>query len=366
MKETEIKKLKEKILFLESIIAEIPGHVYWTDKNNVFLGCNNLQAFDAGLASREEIVGKTNYELPWKEVADNLNALNNKVMRTKKSYMAEEPGVIAGGVAKVFLSEKKPLLNAEGEIIGVLGIAVDITERKKMEQRLRQAKQLQEKTQKAKIQGMIEIVAGIAHEVKAPLVSVQSATYAQKYLDRLINTYNMATEAGLLVEAIRPNFLESLKTIFQNISDEAEKSMNIIDMFLSNLKNMAKEANSEDHQFYSITEAVAKALSQYPFRGRQKTIVDFNESVDFKFYGANLLLHNIIFNLMKNALYYIRKKPDAKINIWCEQGETENHLYFKDTGEGVSKAAQNHVFDFGFSNRKDNSGFGLTYCKTTM
>eukprot|EP01038_Epipyxis_sp_PR26KG_P006838 gene6838-9361_t len=43
----------------DNIIARLPGHVYWMDKNNKFLGCNDLQAKNAGLSSRHEIVGRT-------------------------------------------------------------------------------------------------------------------------------------------------------------------------------------------------------------------------------------------------------------------------------------------------------------------
>lgn len=369
------KKSTKKIgitenITLEEVVALSPEHVYWLDRNGVYLGCNDRQAKTAGLKSRHDVVGLKNKDLPWNYDAgtlpEELDQTNAEIMRTGIPQILEERGTLEDGTKAMFLSNKTPLFDESGEVKGLLGISVDITERKKMEQELRRAKQLQVQAQNAKIQGMVEIAANIAHEVKTPLVSIQSATYAQKYLDRLIGTYNMATEAGLLVEAIRPNFLESLKTIFQSISSEAEKSMNIIDVFLSNLKSMANESNAEDYQFYSIKKAVAKSLSKYSFSGRQKEIVHFNDSVDFKFYGANVLIHNIISNLMKNALYFIRKKPDAKISIWCEQDEAGDRLHFKDSGEGISKPAQKHVFDFGFSNRKDTTGFGLTYCKTTM
>ncbi|HXH55614.1 MAG TPA: hypothetical protein VNK03_07740, partial [Gammaproteobacteria bacterium] len=58
---------------LESIIAHLPGHVYWLDRNNVFLGSNDLQAKAAGFENRYEIVGKSNYEMPWRHHADALN-----------------------------------------------------------------------------------------------------------------------------------------------------------------------------------------------------------------------------------------------------------------------------------------------------
>jgi len=50
-KNNEIHKLEEKIQYLESIIALLPGNVYWLDRNNIYQGCNNVQAEAANLQS---------------------------------------------------------------------------------------------------------------------------------------------------------------------------------------------------------------------------------------------------------------------------------------------------------------------------
>lgn len=115
--------------YLDNIIALAPGHMFWLDKNNVYLGCNNSQAISVGLSSRYEIVGKTNAELSLCEQADELNNANNEVIRTGKAVVLEEPSDVKTG-RRIFLSEKVPLRNKEGEIIGVLGTSRDITDQK--------------------------------------------------------------------------------------------------------------------------------------------------------------------------------------------------------------------------------------------
>ena len=51
----------EKILL--DLMAVLPGHVYWKDKEGKYLGCNDLQAKTLGLVSRDDIIGKTDFDL---------------------------------------------------------------------------------------------------------------------------------------------------------------------------------------------------------------------------------------------------------------------------------------------------------------
>ncbi len=357
--------------FLDTIISRMPGYVYWKSTDFIYLGCNDNLASMLGFKSRKKVTGVTDYllakQLKWnKSVADEIRAVDNKIINGTEKITSEETFPNGYGKTNTLLTNKTPIKDENNNIIGIMGVSIDITEHRKMEQELRRAKQLQEKTQNAKIQGMMEIAAGIAHEIRTPLTSIQCATDAKVYMDRLIAAYDMAEKAGLPVASIRPSHMEGLRNIFNSIDAEAKESMQIIDMFLNNLKSMVKEANTGDYQLCSIKEAVSGALARYPFDKQQKKSVVYSNENDFKFYGVNLLVQHIIFNLMKNALHYINDKPGTTINIRHEQGDTDNFLCFKDTGPGISEYDQEHVFDFGFSKRKEGSGFGLTYCKTTI
>lgn len=156
-----LQKLQD---FYEGILALMPGHVYWLDKNNVFLGCNDLQAKNAQLKSRKDIVGKTNYEMPWKDQADELNHLNNLVMETGVPHTAEEYAVMAQGMT-IYLSNKTPIRDQQNNVIGLLGLSVDITEQKKMEAALRRAKESAEIANHAKT----EFITNTSHDIRPPL-----------------------------------------------------------------------------------------------------------------------------------------------------------------------------------------------------
>ena len=77
--------------YLDYIIALAPGHIFWLDRNNVYLGCNNTQAKSMGLNSRYDIVGKTNADLAVAAQAVLLNKANQEVMQKAKSLILEEP-----------------------------------------------------------------------------------------------------------------------------------------------------------------------------------------------------------------------------------------------------------------------------------
>lgn len=119
--------------FLQAIIENLPGHVYWLDKDNVYLGCNELQAKYFGLKSPEAIIGKNNYELYNKKDAEELNRINNSVMGTGITYYGEEIAISSTEGEVVCLSQKMPLHSQDGKVIGLLGISFDITDRKRAE-----------------------------------------------------------------------------------------------------------------------------------------------------------------------------------------------------------------------------------------
>lgn len=115
---------------LENILAHMPGHVYWKDKNGVYLGCNNRQAQSVGFQYGYEIVGKTDFDLPWgKNQAELFRQNDLHIMQTGETEIIEEKAQVKGKDA-IFLSHKSPMRNKKGEITGVLGISIDITDRK--------------------------------------------------------------------------------------------------------------------------------------------------------------------------------------------------------------------------------------------
>ena len=124
---------------LRSVIANIPNHVFWKDRNSVYLGCNEQFAKTAGLACAQDIAGKTDFDLPWtREEAEGYRLADSDVMRTGHAIVnCEETQTTAGGRQTVIVTSKVPLRDADGSVFGVLGMYMDITARKQIETSLR-------------------------------------------------------------------------------------------------------------------------------------------------------------------------------------------------------------------------------------
>ncbi|MDR2067232.1 MAG: PAS domain-containing protein [Endomicrobium sp.] len=145
--------------FLTNIIAKMPGHVYWMNSKHVYMGCNDIQAKHLGLNSREEIVGKTVFDFLSEAEAKKHRNINKLVTEKCKLYTGEEKASMNNGF-RTYMSHKIPLTNSAGKIIGLLGISIDITDRKKAE----------ELEKKLAIQSeLYEIGKEVIHEIWAPL-----------------------------------------------------------------------------------------------------------------------------------------------------------------------------------------------------
>ncbi|MDP8299327.1 MAG: PAS domain S-box protein [Candidatus Tantalella remota] len=142
---TERKKIEEQISrqsqLLRNVIANIPYFVFWKDRNSVYAGCNENFAKVAGVEKPENIVGKTDYDLVWKrEESDSFRSIDKKVMNEGHPMLdIEEPQRQMDGKERIMLTSKVPLTDDDGNVIGLLGIYTDITERKYLEDVLRES-----------------------------------------------------------------------------------------------------------------------------------------------------------------------------------------------------------------------------------
>jgi len=122
---------------LQLVLDTIPQRVFWKDRNCTYLGCNKPFAKDAGLDEPDEIIGRDDFELGWKETAQLYREDDTAVMATGLPKLNfEEPQDTPSGDQLWLRTSKVPLRDRDGNVIGILGTYENITERKRIENAL--------------------------------------------------------------------------------------------------------------------------------------------------------------------------------------------------------------------------------------
>lgn len=145
---TERKRMEEALYssqnMLQTVLDTIPAAVFWKDRDSNYLGGNRAWLDAVGIKSPEAVIGKSDYDLPWEQPqADSFREDDKRVIESGTAeYNIIEPFLRADGTHAWARTNKVPLRNADGKVIGVLGTYEDITERKRMEEELYKAQKL--------------------------------------------------------------------------------------------------------------------------------------------------------------------------------------------------------------------------------
>jgi len=349
---TALKKIENKqkdtANYLRCIMEYIPGYVFWKDQNLKILGCNANFAKVAN-ETVDSIIGKSDYGLPWTKVqADQYRTDDLDVMLTSCPKLnIEETMRYADGSQAALLTHKMPLKNTEGKVIGVIGIFSDITDRKKAENELREAKEQLEIANQAKSQ----FIANMEHDIRTPASGIASLT------------------ALLASTETEPTKKENLELL----ANSAEQLLTVLTEIL---------------EFHSIEDGQAPLLEKrFSLRRIIQNVVNLEVPIakmkDLKLetkiaanipeflIGDDFRTYRILLNLIGNSVKFTKKgKVTINVNLTENKKKTFTiKTLIADTGIGIPKDKQNEVFEK-FSrlspsseNHYTGSGLGLRVVK---
>ncbi len=223
-----------------------------------------------------------------------------------------------------------------------------------------------EKIEIEKIKTLKSIGSSIAHELRTPLRTMSAnALGIKNHLPLLLESYQLAKDNNIKLPFIDPLHYDTLKNSCETIESEAQYAFTFIDMLLVKAEQTAINGGK---YMCSMHECINQALSRYPFDLEERKLVVWHseKNQDFLFKGDELLVIHILFNLLKNALYYVKAANKGNITIWLECNDKTNTLHFKDTGQGISQKKLPHIFDRFFSKTRHGTGIGLHFCKLAM
>ncbi len=208
------------------------------------------------------------------------------------------------------------------------------------------------------LRSMESLAATIAHELRTPLASLSMIAESMKKCLPVLEKYQPSEQKQETQKA-----LELLHSVPERINTTTRNAFIVIDMLLMNLK---RKPIMNDYKNCKISTCVELMLSEYPLDESQKKLIHWDQTTNFSFKGHELYVKHILFNLLKNALYYIRAADKGELYIWQEMGKKFNYLYFKDTSQGIPASILPHIFENFYSRTVRGTGVGLAFCKSTM
>lgn len=332
----------------------------------ILLGCNDKVLKDLELNSLEEYIGKHSDENSLPEAWQN----SLKVIETGKPYICEEEHIDSVGNKIVYLSIKHPIKNNEDKVIGLIGISVDITQRKNQERAVIEAK-IKAESEAELRQAVMILTGSIVHDLKTPIAGLaMKASALQTYWPVLIDAYRKAKAAQLPIEGDDWELagkLELMAGTGKSFEETTRQMQAFIDATLKTLsKAMRGTLPREDLTSCSIWRCILNTLNYYPFADGEYAWVKWKQDYHFNFMGNELLLIRVLLNLLNNALYQIKQCQRGQITISTEDGGDVNLLKFKDTASGAAPEIVAHLFDGYHTTKACGSGVGLAFCKLTM
>ncbi len=214
---------------LQSILEELPMAIFWKDRNSVYLGCNKIFAEVAGLDDPRKIVGKTDYDLPWKpEEADWFRECDRRVMDSETpEYDNIEPQQQADGSQKWLKTNKMVLCDSSSNVIGIVGTFEDITEKVELERQLKQqtqnletlvAKRTQELiSSKARFEKLVVNVPGAIYQFKLNTEGNFSFPYISSDCEELceLTSEQIMQNSELILSLIHPEDVSKFEQVVE-------------------------------------------------------------------------------------------------------------------------------------------------------
>ncbi len=339
------KITEENRSMLTQILNTTPQSIFWKDKNGVYLGCNKVFSTELGMEEPGEIVGLTDWDLPWPKEHTEAYVADDKAVMTsnKPRYNIIEPLQFTDGKKLWIDTTKVPLVNSEGEVYGILGVFEDITDRilaemekEELEKRLRQSQ---------KMESLGTLAGGIAHDFNNILAIIMG--YAE------------------LAENEEDS--EKLKEDLSQIKKGGKRAIELVKQILTFSRRT--ENSKLPLQLSVIVKESLKML-----RASIPTTIDIKQNI--KSSGIILAdptqINQVLMNLCINAYHAMRETGGTlsvnldEIFIHAEDegfGKLPSGSYLKlevsDTGCGISAEYKERIFEPYFTTKKTGEGTGL-------
>ncbi len=312
---------------LQNLIDILPDRIFIKDLQGRFTLCNKEMYLDKEV-SADLMYGKTIYDYYPKIIADAITEEDQRIIQNGESVKAKE-SLVSTPHGNAWLSTTKvPLRDHDGKIIGLIGVARDITEEKNAQVQL---------IQSAKLATLGEMATGVAHELNQPL-------------------FNISLTANNLIEDVEDGYTDDLIPRLHKIIELVNHTSQII----FHLRAYGRDASTTKNKRANPNEIIEDAFILLNEKIQRNGIEVTKElSDDLVVSCRTIQLEQVLINLLVNALDAVVDSSEKEITIRSFQKEGQVVIEVEDTGVGMSREIQSKIFDSFFTTKDEGKGTGL-------
>lgn len=342
------KELSDQLMFQMVLIDTLPNPILIKDREARYVGCN--RAFETAFGvSRDDLRGRTVLEredLP-PALRQKLHAEDQEILRGLGRVHQEMSVTLADAENHDLLYWKSPFHLSDGQLGGILGVMVDITDRKRMEEAILKAKEKAEDATRAKS----EFLANMSHEIRTPMNAIM----------------------GMAHLALRTDLNPKQRDYLVKIDSSSRTLLRIINDILDFSKIEAGRLEVE-HVAFQLDEVLNNLADLVSVKAQEKGIellFAVSPDVPQDLVGDPLRLGQVLLNLVSNAVKFT-EKGEIVIGVGCsERIDDRVVLLFevRDTGIGLSHETVEKLFkpfqqaDTSTTRRYGGTGLGLAISK---
>lgn len=326
------KNLKRQQEELEIILDSVPALIFYKDKENRFIRVNKVLAEIMGI-SKEQFEGKPLSDLYPKDRAEAYWKADKEVIASGKPVTNIIESTETKQGIRWVQTDKVPYRDAQGNIIGIIGFSIDITDRKRVEEELFKAR---------KLESIGILAGGIAHDFNNILTSIigniSMAKMRAKSEHKIYDLLNAAETASMKARRLTGQLLTFAKggtpvKEISSISNILKESSAVV------LRDSKLECKFQIAEDLWPVEADPGQISQVIYN------IVANSSQAMPEGGIILITAE---NLLPEKINDIPVSPGRYI-----------HISIKDHGVGIAEKNLSNIFDPYFTTKKEGSGIGL-------